>query len=172
MLGRSVPLNIYELGAIVGPVGSDLWRYVTAPFVYDDIGYFLVVALAIGVFGASVERRLGSLATGTLILATGTLGMLAAGAADSAGLTDSLIAAGGDGVALGLLGAWLMLWGAEAKTHFSEPLDVIGVSVVAAVLLLLPLVEITADPIAGLVGGLVGLGMGSLAARRADPGPG
>ena len=172
VLGRSVPLNIYELGAIVGPVGSDLWRYVTAPFVYDDIGYFLVVALAIGVFGASVERRLGSLATGTLILATGTLGMLAAGAADSAGLTDSLIAAGGNGVALGLLGAWLMLWGAEAKTHFSEPLDVIGVSVVAAVLLLLPLVEITADPIAGLVGGLVGLGMGSLAARRADPGPG
>ncbi|MCO5326241.1 MAG: rhomboid family intramembrane serine protease [Solirubrobacterales bacterium] len=85
VLGRSVPLNIYELGAIVGPVGSDLWRYVTAPFVYDDIGYFLVVALAIGVFGASVERRLGSLATGTLILATGTLGMLAAGAADSAG---------------------------------------------------------------------------------------
>ena len=172
VLGRSVPLNIYELGAIVGPVGSDLWRYVTAPFVYDDIGYFLVVALAIGVFGASVERRLGSLATGTLILATGTLGMLAAGAADSAGLTDSLIAAGGNGVALGLLGAWLMLWGAEAKTHFSEPLYVIGVSVVAAVLLLLPLVEITADPIAGLVGGLVGLGMGSLAARRADPGPG
>lgn len=56
VLGRSVPLNIYELGAIVGPVGSDLWRYVTAPFVYDDIGYFLVVALAIGVFGASVER--------------------------------------------------------------------------------------------------------------------
>jgi len=33
------------------------------------------------------------------------------------------------------------------------------------VLLLLPLVEVTADPIAGLVGGVVGLGMGLLAAR-------
>ncbi|MFN8152275.1 MAG: rhomboid family intramembrane serine protease [Solirubrobacterales bacterium] len=172
VLGRSVPLSLYEMGAIVGPVGSEFWRYVTAPFVYDDVGSFIVIALAIGIFGASVERRLGSLATGTLILATGTLGMLAAGAADSAGLTDSLVAAGGSGVALGLLGAWLMLWGAEAKTHFSEPLDVIGVSVAAVVLLLLPLVEVTADPIAGLVGGLVGLGMGSLAARRADPGPG
>ncbi len=42
----------------------------------------------------------------------------------------------------------------------------IGVGVAAAVLLLLPLVEVGADPIAGLVGGLVGLGMGSLAARR------
>jgi len=171
VLGRAVPLSLSEIGGIVGPVGSELWRYVTAPFAYVDVGAFIVTATAIGVFGSSVERRLGSLATITLILATGTLGMLAAGAADSAGLTDTLLAAGGNGVALGLLGAWLMLWNAEAKTHFSEPLDAIGVGVVAVVLLLLPLVEVTADPIAGLVGGLVGLGMGSLAARRGDPNP-
>jgi membrane associated rhomboid family serine protease len=168
---QAVPLSLRDIGAIVGPVGSDVWRYVTAPFAYDDMGAFIVIALAIGVFGSSLETRLGSLATGTLILATGTLGMLAAGAAESAGLTDTLVAAGGNGVALGLLGAWLMLWRAEAKTRFSEPLDVIGVSVAAAVLLLLPLVEVSADPIAGLVGGLVGVGMGSLAARRSDPDP-
>ena len=59
-----------------------------------------MTATAIGVFGASIERRLfGSLATAILILATGTLGMLAAAAASSAGLTDFLIAAGGDAVA-------------------------------------------------------------------------
>jgi membrane associated rhomboid family serine protease len=170
VLGRSVPLDLTEVGAIVGPVGDQAWRYVTAPFAYDDVGAFLVVALAIGVFGASIERRLGTLATLTLILATGTLGMLAAGAASSTGLTDFVVAFGGNGVALGLLGAWLMLWRAEAKGHFSEPLDAVGVGVAAAVLLLLPLVEVGADPIAGLVGGLVGLGMGTLAARRAASG--
>ncbi len=172
IVGRSVPLSLDGTGAIVGPVGSEAWRYVSAPFVYDDVGAFLVLATAIGVFGASIERRLGSLATAILILATGTLGMLAASAASSGGLTDVLVAAGGNGVALGLLGAWLMLWHAEAKTHFSEPLDTIGVTVAAVVLLLIPAFEITADPIAGLGGGVVGLGMGWLAARRGAPGPG
>jgi len=166
VVGQAVPLTLGEVGAIVGPVGSEAWRYVTAPFAYDDVGAFIVMALAIGVFGSAVERRLGTLPTAVLIIATGTLGMLAAGAAQAAGLIDSLVAAGGNGVALGLVGAWLMLWRAEAKTHFSEPLDAIGVAVFAVVLLLLPLVEIGADPIAGLVGGLVGLGMGSVAARR------
>lgn len=169
VVGQAVPLSLAEVGAIVGPVGSEAWRFVTAPFAYDDIGAFIVTGLAIGVFGSSVEQRLGTLATAILILATGTLGMLAAGAAQSAGLIDFLVASGGNGVALGLLGAWLMLWRAEAKTHLSEALDAIGVGVVAVVLLLLPLVEIGADPIAGLVGGLVGLGMGSLAARRGAP---
>jgi membrane associated rhomboid family serine protease len=172
ILGRAVPLSLYELGAAVGPVGSEAWRYVTAPFVYDDFGAFFVIGLAIWVFGRSIELRLGSLATATLILATGTLGTLAASAAASAGLTDFLFVAGGNAVALGLLGAWLMLWLGEAKHNFSEPLEVIAITVTAVVLLLLPLVEVGADPVAGLVGGLVGLGMGALASRRAEPGPG
>ena len=166
-----MPLSLYELGAAIGPVGSEAWRYVTAPFVYYDLGAFLVVATAIWVFGSAVERRLGSLATGTLILATGTLGTLAASAAVTAGLTDFLVVAGGNGVALGLLGAWLMLWRGEAKHHFSEPLETIAVTVAAVVLLLLPLVEVGADPVAGLVGGLVGLAMGGLASRRVEGPP-
>ena len=169
---QAAGLNIYEIGAVVGPVGSDIWRYVTAPFVYDDLGVFFVLAIAIGVFGSAVERRLGTLATAILILSAGTLGMLAAGAASNSGLTDYLIAWGGNGVALGLLGAWLMLWLAEAKTTYGERLDTIGVGVCAAVLLLLPLVAVGADAIAGLVGGLVGLGMGSLAVRRGRAGAG
>ena len=171
VVGRAVPLDLSQIGAVVGPVGSQAWRYVTAPFAYDDLGAFIVTAIAIGVFGSSIERRLGSFATGTLILATGTLGMLAAGAVASAGLTDFLVAAGGNGVALGLLGAWLMLWRAEAQTPLAEPLDSIGIAVVAVVLLLLPVVENTADPIAGVVGGVVGLAMGGLAARRAGRDP-
>jgi GlpG protein len=171
ILGSAVPLSLYELGAAVGPVGSEAWRYVTAPFVYDDLGAFLVVGLAIWVFGRAVEVRLGSLATATLILATGTLGTLAAAVAASAGMTDFLVVAGGNSVALGLLGAWLMLWRGDAKHHFSEPLETVGVTVVAVVLLLLPLVEVGADPVAGLVGGLVGLAMGALASRRVEANP-
>ena len=170
VLQRAVPWNEYDVGAIIGPVGSDVWRYVAAPFVYADMGALLVTAIAIGIFGSAVEKRIGSLMTATLIIACGTLGMIAADAAATAGLTDGPIAAGGNGVALGLLGAWLMLWRAEARTTFSEPLDAIGVSVVAIVLLLLPLVEVTADPIAGLFGGLVGLLLGRLAAGRVEQG--
>jgi membrane associated rhomboid family serine protease len=171
VLGRAVPLSLYELGAAVGPVGSAAWRYVTAPFVYDDLGAFVVVGTAIWIFGSAIERRLGSLATATLILATGTLGTLAASAAVTAGVTDVLVVAGGNAVALGLLGAWLMLWRGEAKHRLSEPLETAGVTVAAVVLLLLPLVEVGADPVAGLVGGLVGLAMGGLASRRVEGPP-
>jgi membrane associated rhomboid family serine protease len=166
VLGAAIPLDLDQLGAVIGPAGDEPWRYVTASFVYDDVGAFAVVAFAIGIFGASVERRLGTLATVTLLLATGTLGMLAAGAAQSAGLTDTVLAYGGNGVALGLLGAWLMLWRAESRTGLAEPLETIGLAVAAAVLLLIPLAERGFDPIAGIVGGLVGLAMGGLAARR------
>ena len=92
--------------------------------------------------------------------------MLAAGAAESAGLFDGIVADGGNGVALGLLGAWYMLRRAEEADAFAEPVDSLGVLVVALVLLLLPLVETGADPVGGVVGGLVGTGMGALAARR------
>jgi hypothetical protein len=134
VVGRAVPLSLADLGAVVGPVGSELWRYVTAPFVYNDLGSFLVVGMAIWIFGGALERRLGSLATATLILATGTLATLAADAVTAAGLTDFLV--------------------------------------VAVVLLLLPLVEVGADPVAGIVGGLVGLAMGGAASHRAESPPG
>ena len=163
---RAVPLDASEAGAIVGPVGSEMWRYVTAPFVYVDVGALLVTGAAIWIFGTAVERRIGTLMTATLIFACGTLGMLAADAVASAEIIDFLVAAGGNGVALGLLGAWFVLARAEGENAYGETLDVLGAAVAAAVLLLLPLVESTADPVAGVVGGLVGLGLGWLAARR------
>ena len=52
VLGRAVPFTLSEVGAIVGPVGSEAWRYVTAPFAYDDVGALLVTGLAIWVFGS------------------------------------------------------------------------------------------------------------------------
>ncbi len=169
VLQRAVPWTPAEVGAIIGPVGSEAWRYVTAPFVYVDMGALIVTGAAIAIFGTAVERRIGSLMTATLVLACGTLGMLAADAVASAGLVDFLVAAGGNGVALGLLGAWTMLKRAEADEPFAEPLDTIAVGVVAAVLLLLPLVETTADPVAGVVGGLVGVLLGQARVETGRP---
>lgn len=166
VLRRAVPWSPAEVGAIVGPVGSELWRYLTAPFVYEDVGALLVIGGAIAIFGTAIERRMGTIATLTLIIACGSGAMLAADAAAAAGLDDFLVAAGGNGVALGLLGCWLMLRRAEARSAFSEPLDLLGVAVIAVVLLLLPLVEVTADPVAGLAGGVLGLLLGLLAGSR------
>jgi membrane associated rhomboid family serine protease len=169
---RAVPWNAFEVGAIAGPVGGEFWRYFAAPFVYEDVGAFLITGGAILIFGSAVERRIGSVATLTLIIICGTGSLLIADGLAGLGLDDFFVAAGGNGVALGLLAAWLMLWRGEAETAFTEPLDVIGVTAIAVVLLLLPLVEITADPIAGLAGGALGLLLGWLAARRLVARPG
>jgi len=172
VLQRAVPWNAFEVGAIAGPIGDEFWRYLAAPFVYEDMGAFLVTGGAIAIFGTAVERRIGSVATLTLILVCGAGGFLIADAIAGLGLDDFFVAAGGNGIALGLLAAWLMLWRAEAETTFSEPLDVIGVTVIAVVLLVLPLVEVTADPIAGLAGGALGLLLGKMAAGRVASGAG
>jgi membrane associated rhomboid family serine protease len=148
-------LSIVDLGAILGSVDSEYWRYVTASFVYADTAYLFVVALALAIFGPGLERRLGSWPTLLLLLACGTLGMLAADGLDSA-LGDIPFAAGGNGIALGAVAAWWTLRRAEANAG-GEEYDVIGVAVAAAVLLALPLFEDTANVFAGLAGGLVGL---------------
>ena len=53
-------IPITDLGAIVGPVDGEWWRYLAAPFVYPDVGYLFVAALGIVIFGIAVERRLGT----------------------------------------------------------------------------------------------------------------
>ena len=72
-------------GAIVGPVGDEYWRYLAAPFVYDDLGYLFAIGLALAIFLPEVERRLGTVPSALLVLACGALGMLFA-----VGLEDAL----------------------------------------------------------------------------------
>jgi membrane associated rhomboid family serine protease len=155
---RAADLFPEQVGAIVGEVGSEWWRYLAAPFVYDDIGYLFVVAVAIAVFVPPLERRLGMVSAGLLLVACGALGMLATQAMHSIGLdAGTLLASGGNGVALGAVAAWFAIRHAESRTHPGDDYDVIGVTVFAAVLLALPLVEDFANEWAALAGGLVGL---------------
>jgi membrane associated rhomboid family serine protease len=159
--------SLASLGGLTVPVHGEWWRFLTAPFAYTDVGYLFVVAVALAIFGIGVERRLGSSAAALLLLACGSLGMLAAsGVAAAQG--DVVVIAGGNGMALGALAAWFTIRRAEAHGAIDQDYDPIGVAVAAAVLLALPIFDSTADVFAGLVGGAVG-GLAGLAASALRP---
>jgi membrane associated rhomboid family serine protease len=170
ILGSAVLLLVGELsartlsgfGGLVVPYQGEWWRFLSAPFAYSEVGYLFVVAVGLAIFGTALERRLGSLPSGILFLACGSLGMLAANAIAEAQGEVALIG-GGNGIALGALAAWFALRRAETHRSIEEDYDLIGVAVAAAVLLALPLFEARADPFAGLVGGAVG-GLAGVAA--------
>lgn len=155
------------VGAMDVPVDADWWRVFTAPFAYGDVGYLFVVAVALAIFGVGVERRLGTVLTAVLLLACGALGMLAAAGIAEA-RDDVALVAGGNGMALGALAAWLALRRAEARDPVDRDYDWVGVAVAAAVLLALPIFESSADVFAGVAGGLVG-GLAGLAAGLRRP---
>ncbi len=161
---RASNLSVFDLGAFGPFAGDEAWRYLAAPFVYDDLGYLFVCCLAMAIFLPPIERRIGMIATLLLVLGTGALGMLAADGLDSSFGDGILIAAGGNGIALGALAAYLVIRDAERRADPTVEYDRIAIAVAAAVLLLLPVVEDFADFWAGLVGGLVGAACGLAAA--------
>jgi membrane associated rhomboid family serine protease len=171
----SPSLATFDLGGLVGPVGGDWWRYLAAPYVYPDVGYLFVASVGIAIFGIAVEQRLGTIPTVVLIVACGSLGMLAADGIETAFAShnDTLLASGGNGIALGLLAAWAVMRAAEVRGHPDEDVEVIGAAVAAAVLILLPIVDDYASVFAGLAGALVGASCGLAAAfarRERRPG--
>ena len=156
-----------DLGAIVGPVGDEWWRYFAAPFVYDDLGYLFACGLAIAIFLPAIERRVGSVA----VAAPGARLRRARDArrrrASTRRFGDGIpLAAGGNGIALGVVCAWLVIRDAERRADPTDEYDRIAVAVVLAVLLLLPLVDDFASVWAGLAGALVGAGCGLAAPGR------
>jgi membrane associated rhomboid family serine protease len=153
---RAGGLTPDDVGALFGPVGSEWWRYLTAPWVFDDVGYLFVVAVALALFVPGLERRLGIVPTAILLVAAGSLGMLAADGLETALGEGALVAAGGNGVALGALCAWWVIRRDEATSLADDSLDWIGVAVAAAVLVLLPVVDDWANFSAGIAGGVVG----------------
>ncbi len=165
------PLTDY--GAIVepaseGPLGQVWWHYLTSPFVYEDIGYLFVVGVAVVLFGSLLEQRLGSIATFVLALGCGALGMLGAEVIETAlaGSDELVIAAGGSGMALGLLTTWATLAIREEPGGLRD-FDLVPIAVAATVLFALPLVEDSANVFAGFTGGFVGILAGMLAGLAA-----
>jgi len=159
--------TLFDFGGLVVPFQGDWWRYFTAPFAYVDIGYLFVVSVGLAIFSISLERRLGSAPTAVLLLACGSLGVLAAGGIASA-QGEITVIAGGNGMALGAVAAWFAIRRSEAHHSIEQEYDLIGVAVAAAVLIALPVFAPTADVFAGLVGGAVG-GLAGLAASALHP---
>ena len=158
---RASNLSLFDLGVIVGPPSANpWWHYLAAPFLYDNIGYLFAIGVAMALFVPGLERRLSAVATALLLVACGALSMLAAAGLDDAFGDGITWAAGGNGIALGALGAWFMIRRADARDDPTEELDTIPLVVAAAVLLLLPVVDDYANWWAGIAGGLVGLAAG------------
>ncbi|HEX8689688.1 MAG TPA: rhomboid family intramembrane serine protease [Solirubrobacterales bacterium] len=156
------PLSAF--GGLIVPFEDEWWRLLTAPFAYVDVGYLFVVGIGLAIFSVGLERRLGTAPTAILLLACGSLGMLAAsGIADAR--DEITVIGGGNGMALGALAAWFALRRSESRGAIDQDYDTVGVAVAAAVLLALPIFESTADVFAGLAGALVG-GVAGFAASR------
>jgi hypothetical protein len=160
LIQKATGYGVLSFGGLVIPIEDDWWRYLSAPFAYIDVGFLFVVALG---------RRLGTLPTLVLLIACGSLGMVAAGLAAEA-QNEILIAAGGNGMALGALAAWLVIRRAETRGEIGDDYDWIGVAVAAIALILLPLFVYTADWVAGLAGGAIGAicGLFATAFRRTE----
>ena len=154
-----VPLHDLGLRAL----GRDPWLYLTAALVNDGIAAQFAASVGIGLFGWLVERRRGAIAVVALFLLCGPAAITIAVAVDPGALVY-----GGHGAALGLLCAWavpvlLARWRGE-----DDEADLLGVLVIAAVLLLVPLVS-QGSALAGLFGAALGAlaGCGLAAAGRA-----
>ncbi len=163
LVQKATGYGLVSFGGVIVPFQSgDWWRYLTAPFAYVDVGYLFVVSVGLAIFATGVERRLGTPPTALLLLACGSLGILAAaGIANAQG--DISVIAGGNGMALGAVAAWFAIRRSEAHGAIDDEYDVIGVVVAAVVLIALPIFAPTADFFACLVGGVVG-GLAGLAA--------
>lgn len=154
VVGGLLPLGRIELGE---PLEAEWWRLFTSLFAYGSQGYLLCALVGIGLFGWLLERRHGAWAPLLVFAAGGAGGMLAASATEVAPL-----ALGGNGAALAMVGAWVVPDLRERRRGEETDSDLLGVAVIAAVLLLLPLAVAVAHPVAGAAGGAIGLLLGLL----------
>jgi membrane associated rhomboid family serine protease len=163
--------SLRDMGAIVLGVHEDVWRYFAAPFLHESLGYAFVALVAVGIFGALIERRFGPLPVIVIFVLAGAAGCATAVALDVQPLFGGkLVVMGANGAALGLLAAWLVQDRIAVRRGDERETDLIGVYVVAAVLVLLSLAVVEANVAAAMVGGLAGAALGlplSLFTRRA-----
>ena len=158
---RASDLGVYDLGAVIGPLDGDWWRLVAAQFVYDNVGYLFVVAVTVAIFGGSLERRYGALVMLAVFVGAGAAGLYLASE-----MVTLPVAMGANAGALGLLGAWLIRDFRDRRAGEDPETDLFGVAAIGAVLILMPVLETTADAWAGLGGAVVGCLAGLLLPQR------
>jgi membrane associated rhomboid family serine protease len=146
--------------AVDGPIDGQWWRVASSAFLYGSAWYELAAVLAIGIYAWLLEQRHGRFVVLGLFVLCGMGGIALTAVVD-----PSPLAIGGNGAALGLLGAWAvpdLLARARGEEYDG---DLLGTLVIALVLLLMPLAVSEASAIAGFAGGAAGLLCGLVLAR-------
>lgn len=146
---------------VVGQLDGQWWRLITASFFADNLWYTAVSVVAIVLFGGLLERQHGPLVAGACFAICAVGGMAAA-----AGLESLPLALGGNAAALGLIGAWVVAPVLETRRGEQPLADLIGATVCAGVLLLMPLAAVEASSTAAAAGLVLGLLAGAILARR------
>lgn len=143
-------------------LGGDPWRFFTAAFLNDGTAAQFAAVVGVGLFGMLIERRYGPVAVVALFALCGPGALAAASAVN----VESLVF-GSHGAALGLLCAWLVPVALARRHGDDDDADLLGVLVIAAVLLLVPLLS-QGSAVAGLFGAAFGAvaGLGYAAAGR------
>jgi len=160
LLGRAgVTAAVVDL-ILLGPLDGEWWRPLTTQFVYGSTGYEVAALAAIALFGTLLERRHGWWAPLAVFLIGGGAGMLLV-----VGVDEGSLAVGGNGAALALLAAWAMRDALGRRQGREDESDLLGVLVIAALLVLLPVASQEAHAMAGLGGGVAGILMGLGLAR-------
>ncbi len=143
---------------------GDPWRFFTASLLNEGTAAQFAAVVGLGLFGWLIERRRGPIAVVLLFLLCGPGGLAAAAAVD-----PNAIVFGTHGAGLGLLCAWLVpvLIERSRNADGDDDADLLGVLVIAAVLLLVPLLS-QGSALAGLFGAAFGAvaGLGYAVARR------
>ncbi|HEV2058662.1 MAG TPA: rhomboid family intramembrane serine protease [Solirubrobacteraceae bacterium] len=140
---------------------GDPWRFLTASLLNEGIGAQFAAVVGLGLFGWLIERRHGPIAVVVLFLLCGPGGLAAAAAVD-----PNTVVFGAHGAGLGLLCAWLVPVLIARSRGDEDEADLLGVLVIAAVLLLVPLLS-QGSALGGLFGGAFGAIAGfALAAVR------
>jgi membrane associated rhomboid family serine protease len=120
---------------IVDKPGSHWWRLITAPFVYNNVGFAVVTLGAIGLYGWLLERRHGPLP----VLALFALGAVG-GTAATVAVSSDPVALGGNGAALALLTAWAIPDLLALRRGEEIDGDLLGTALIGVVVALMPLV--------------------------------
>ncbi len=157
LLWRTGLVSLDQIVIIQKP-GSHWWRLITAPFVYNNVGYAFVTLGAIAVYGWLLERRHGALPV-LVLFAIGGVG----GAAATAAVYSVPSVLGGNGAALAMITAWAIPDLVALRRGEEIDGDLLGTAVIAIAVALMPLVVAypgaswISDAVGVLGGAVVGL---------------